>query len=29
MKTFEIFTQDVDDAAKRGELVTDFAPIAA
>jgi N-dimethylarginine dimethylaminohydrolase len=29
MKTFEIFTEDAHAAAKRGELVTDFAPVAA
>jgi cephalosporin-C deacetylase-like acetyl esterase len=29
MKTLEIFTQDAHAAAKRGELVTDFAPVAA
>jgi len=28
MKTFEIFTQDAHDAAKRGELVADVAPVA-
>lgn len=27
MKTFEIFTKDAHDAAKRGELVTDVAPV--
>ncbi len=29
MKTFEIFTEDAHAAAKRGELVTDFAAVAA
>jgi pimeloyl-ACP methyl ester carboxylesterase len=29
MKTLEIFTKDAHDAGTRGELVTDFAPVAA
>ena len=28
MKTFEIYTKDAHDAAMRGELVTDVAPVA-